>query len=152
MEGVVRQQIAGLPMGIAPAPQLANICCHITERTHVEQQRSLNWHTVRFIDGIFTTDDERLPSQKSYGMEYSETGRGSNVPYIGARVYKEASGKMRTSTTVKRTTCSISHDTLAAAPSRQQPNDAASSPGLQQHRLEGRLPVSSFAELHGTGT
>ena len=94
--GVVRQQIAGLPMGIAPAPQLANIYCYVVERTHVEQQRSLNWHTVRFIDDIFTTEDERLPSQESYGMEYSETGRGSNVTYIGARVYKDASGKMRT--------------------------------------------------------
>ena len=49
-------------MGIAPAPQSANIYCCVVEWTHVDRKRSLNWHTMRFIDDIFTTADEQLPN------------------------------------------------------------------------------------------
>ena len=91
--GVVRQQIAGLTMGIAPRCATGQ---HLLLCRRTDACRATAQHTVRFIDDIFITEDERLPSQESYGMEYSETGRGSNVTYIRAQVYKDAISKMCT--------------------------------------------------------
>ena len=89
----VRRQIKGIPMGIAPSPQLANLFCYVTERDFAEQTKLRTMTNARFLDDLFAPDP--IPSEEQYGMKYAATGEWASVNYIGMRVY-EQDGKVRT--------------------------------------------------------
>ena len=91
-EGVVRQQVQGLPMGLGPAPQIANLTCYIAERAFVTSgERTL---ACRYIDDIFAAG--KILSSAEYGIQYAKTSASDEeVVYLGIRVYKQA-GTVRT--------------------------------------------------------
>ena len=87
--GRVRKQIRGMPMGLPPAPQLANLACYPVERDHMyrlpPQLRSTA--VMRYIDDIVHPATMPLPTADEYGMEYKVTGSGESVVCLGVRVY-----------------------------------------------------------------
>jgi hypothetical protein len=82
----VRRQTKGIPMGISPSPQLANIFCYITEKQFVYSSpavpRSIN---CRYLDDLFVVDP--IPSEEQYGMKYAVSSEGLDVVYVGIRIY-----------------------------------------------------------------
>ena len=62
------KQVRGLPMGIRPAPQLANLTCYLVERDWVLKQQPRRRYVCRFIDDIFSVGYP-LPSEVDYGMK-----------------------------------------------------------------------------------
>ena len=87
--GQVRRQIKGMPMGLPPAPQLANLACYPVERDHMYSlPKELRAAAVcRYIDDIIKPGTMPLPSPAQYGMEYKTTSSGESVVYLGVRVY-----------------------------------------------------------------
>jgi hypothetical protein len=87
--GKVRRQIRGMPMGLPPAPQLANLACYPVERDHMHslppQLRSTA--VSRYIDDIVHPSTMPLPTAAEYGMEYKVTASGESVVCLGVRVY-----------------------------------------------------------------
>ena len=92
--GRVRRQIQGMPMGLPPAPQLANLACYPVERLHMESlPRELRTTAVcRYIDDIIHPSGMPLPTAEQYGMEYKCTGQGDSVVCLGVKVYIVAHG------------------------------------------------------------
>ena len=93
-DGVARHQVQGLPMGLGPAPQIANLTCYVAERVFVTSgERTL---ACRYIDDIFAAG--KIPTPGDYGIQYSKTSTNDDeVVYLGIRVYKQA-GTVRTTT------------------------------------------------------
>ena len=82
---ILRRQIKGIPMGISPSPQLANIFCYVVERQFMYATtltRSLN---CRYLDDVFVVD--LMPSEDDYGMKYAVSSEGLDVVYVGMRIY-----------------------------------------------------------------
>ena len=63
---IVRRQTKGIPMGISPSPQLANIFCYVTEKQFVYSSttvpRSIN---CRYLDDLFVVDPIPSPLRSS---------------------------------------------------------------------------------------
>jgi hypothetical protein len=88
------RQVCGLPMGIEPAPQLANLACYACEARFARQKgpRWSGW-IRRYIDDLFVVGEE-WPSEEEYGMGYNVTSVDpSNLVYIGIRLYKDEKGE-----------------------------------------------------------
>ena len=87
--GRVRRQIRGMPMGLPPAPQLANLACYPVERDHMQNlPKELRTTAIsRYIDDIVHPTTMPLPTADQYGMEYKITGSGESVVCLGVRVY-----------------------------------------------------------------
>ena len=83
----LRRQIKGIPMGISPSPQLANIFCYVVERQFMYATTSLPTRNLncRYLDDVFVVDP--MPSEDEYGMKYATSSEGLDVVYVGMRVY-----------------------------------------------------------------
>ena len=80
-----RRQIRGIPMGISPSPQLANLYCYSVEREFVMRTPSPSWLNCRYLDDLFVVDP--IPSEEDYGMSYTTSCEGKDVVYVGIRIY-----------------------------------------------------------------
>ena len=80
-----RHQIQGIPMGISPSPQLANLYCYSVERDFVLRADSSSWLNCRYLDDLFVIDP--IPSEEEYGMSYATSSEGNDVVYVGIRIY-----------------------------------------------------------------
>ena len=101
--GRVRRQIRGMPMGLPPAPQLANLGCYPIERDHMYRlpKELRSTAVARYIDDILKPSTMPLPTADDYGMEYKTTGLGESVVYLGVKVYiKETNGQRELHTIV----------------------------------------------------
>jgi len=102
--GRVRRQVRGMPMGLPPAPQLANLGCYPVERDHMcSLPLALrNTAVARYIDDIVHPSTMPLPTAEQYGMEYKITGSGDSVVCLGVRVYiLDRKGSREVHTTVR---------------------------------------------------
>ena len=133
--GVVRRQVRGIPMGLAPSPQLADLFCYIAERDFVEKTGTETWLNTRYLDDIFAADP--LPSEEEYGMQYTQTSLGQDCTYIGVRVSKMGRSGLP-STIGKRSIQCTSPGTRQLEQWLQERN------GGRSHSA-GLLPRSSFA-------
>jgi len=80
-----RRQIRGIPMGISPSPQLANLYCYVVEREFVMRTPSSSWLNCRYLDDLFVVDP--IPSEEEYGMSYATSSEGKDVVYVGICIY-----------------------------------------------------------------
>ena len=82
--GKIYKQVQGFGMGLACAPQLANLGCYVVERDFAEgRQPEEVEHTYRFIDDILTMSG-CIPSEEAYGMKYKTTRqRLGHLVYLG---------------------------------------------------------------------
>ena len=81
----LRRQIRGIPMGISPSPQLANLYCYIVERDFVLRSQASSRLNCRYLDDLFVVDP--IPSEEEYGMSYAISAEGKDVVYVGIRIY-----------------------------------------------------------------
>ena len=94
----------GMPMGLPPAPQLANLGCYPVERDHMYSlpPELRNTAVARYIDDIVHSSTMPLPTAEQYGMEYKITGSGDSVVCLGVRVYiLDRKGSREVHTTVR---------------------------------------------------
>lgn len=98
-EGTVKKQVIGLPMGIEPAPALANIFLWYHEKkwvTKLVAERGVDellkapyfgfQRTTRFIDDRMSTVPSNLmPQSDDYGIEIVNTAHGDEVVYLGIK-------------------------------------------------------------------
>ena len=80
-----RRQIRGIPMGISPSLQLANLYCYVVEREFVMRTPSSSWLNCRYLDDLFVVDP--ITSEEEYGMSYATSSEGKDVVYVGIRIY-----------------------------------------------------------------
>ena len=91
--GQLLQQTKGLPMGVEPAPQLANLACYAREARFAEKMGA-DWKgwICRFIDDCFVAGED-FPSEEDYGMKYKQTSENTNdLIFIGLRLFKDTNG------------------------------------------------------------
>jgi hypothetical protein len=82
--GQIYHQVKGFGMGLACAPQLANLGCYPVERDFAAGCRPEEVeHNYRYIDDILTLSG-RIPSEEAYGMRYKSTKpKQGPVVYLG---------------------------------------------------------------------
>jgi hypothetical protein len=82
--GRIYHQVKGFGMGLACAPQLANLGCYPVERDFAAGCRPEEVeHNYRYIDDILTLSG-RIPSEEAYGMRYKSTKpKQGPVVYLG---------------------------------------------------------------------
>jgi hypothetical protein len=96
-----RKQVIGLPMGVEPAPPMANLCFYHYEKRFVDDLvRRIGTEEVirryhgfrfngRFIDDCISPvyDSNGTLTEADYGgCQYSETGRGAQVIFLGIQL------------------------------------------------------------------
>ena len=80
----VLHQVKGFGMGLACAPQIANLGCYLVERDFAATRdpRDVE-HNYRFIDDILTLSG-CIPTEQEYQMEYKETRvKEGDLIYLG---------------------------------------------------------------------
>jgi hypothetical protein len=90
--GRIYHQVKGFGMGLACAPQLANLGCYPVERDFAAgcQPEEVE-HNYRYIDDILTLSG-RIPSEEEYGMKYKSTkGKKGPTVYLGMELWWDAS-------------------------------------------------------------
>jgi hypothetical protein len=87
----VYKQVKGFGMGLACAPQLANLACYVVERDFAEgRQPDEVEHNYRFIDDILTLTGY-IPTEEAYGMKYKSTRQSAgHLIYLGMELDWEA--------------------------------------------------------------
>ena len=80
----IHKQVEGFGMGLACAPQLANLGCYVVERDFAGGQKPEDVeHNYRFIDDILTLTG-CIPSEEAYGMKYKSTRQKTgHLIYLG---------------------------------------------------------------------
>ena len=80
----ILKQVKGFGMGLACAPQIANLGCYPVERDFSKDRASEEVeHNYRFLDDILTLSG-CIPSPEQYGMQYKDTkSRERNFIYLG---------------------------------------------------------------------
>jgi hypothetical protein len=96
--GVILRQVKGFGMGLACAPQIANLGCYPVERDFAAGRKPAEMeHNYRFIDDILSLTGY-IPTEQEYGMQYKTTGKATSgkMVYLGMEmVWEEYKGKVK---------------------------------------------------------
>jgi hypothetical protein len=81
-------------MGLACAPQLANLACYVVERDFAEKRQPEEVeHNCRFIDDILTLTG-CIPSEEEYDMKYKSTQQTTgHLVYLGMELDWDTTNK-----------------------------------------------------------
>jgi hypothetical protein len=100
VDGKVRRQIKGMPMGMPAAPQIANLACYPVEKAHAYSLgKGMSFAVCRYIDDLYSAGVP-LPPPEAYGMDYKTTAQGNSIVYLGVKVYVDESYKREVHLTV----------------------------------------------------
>ena len=82
--GVILKQVKGFGMGLACAPQIANLGCYPVERDYAHGRNPMELeHNYRFIDDILTLSG-CIPPEELYAMRYKNTRtKEGELVYLG---------------------------------------------------------------------
>ncbi|EPS58167.1 hypothetical protein M569_16649, partial [Genlisea aurea] len=96
--GVILRQVRGFGMGLACAPQIANLGCYPVERDYAARRSPAEMeHNYRFIDDILTLSG-CVPTEEEYRMGYKTTGRATTgrMVYLGMElIWEEFKGRLK---------------------------------------------------------
>jgi hypothetical protein len=97
-DGRILRQVQGFGMGLACAPQIANLGCYPVERDFAAKRKPIEVeHNFRFIDDILSLSG-CVPTELEYGMQYKTTGEAASgrMVYLGMElIWEDYKGKSK---------------------------------------------------------